>query len=108
MNNRGNNSCRISSLFRPPLIHFREHCKIILLALNDLRKAGRNSGPVAGIRTVTSTELFYRMALSCTSHGQTIAVAMLGRSADALALVEPPSTKPKRHAEDRKIREEES
>jgi hypothetical protein len=40
--------------------------------------------------------------------GQTIAVAMLGRSADALALVEPPPAKPKRHPEDRKVREEES
>jgi hypothetical protein len=40
--------------------------------------------------------------------GQTIAVAMLGPSADALALVEPPPAKPKRHPEDRKIREEES
>jgi hypothetical protein len=40
--------------------------------------------------------------------GQTIAVAMLGPSAEALALVEPPPAKPKRHPEDRKIREEES
>jgi hypothetical protein len=39
--------------------------------------------------------------------GQTIAVAMLGLSADALSLVEPPSAKPKRHPEDRKVREEE-
>jgi hypothetical protein len=64
INHRGNNSCKIASLFRPPLIHFREYCKIILLALKDLRKAGRNSGPGAEIRTVTSTELFQRMALS--------------------------------------------
>ena len=40
--------------------------------------------------------------------GQAIAVAMLGPSADALALVEPPPAKPKRHPEDRKVREEES
>jgi hypothetical protein len=40
--------------------------------------------------------------------GQTIAVAMLGRSADSLALVEPLPAKPKRHPEDRKIHEEES
>ena len=40
--------------------------------------------------------------------GQTIAVAMLGRSADSLALVDPPPAKAKRHPEDRKIREEES
>ena len=40
--------------------------------------------------------------------GQTIAVAMLGRSADALALVEPPPAKPKRHPEDSNVREEES
>ena len=40
--------------------------------------------------------------------GQTIAVAMLGPSADALALVEPPPAKPKRHPEDRKVREEEA
>jgi len=40
--------------------------------------------------------------------GQTIAVAMLGRSADALALVEPPPAESKRHPEDRKVREEES
>ena len=40
--------------------------------------------------------------------GKTIAVAMLGRSASALALIEPPPVKPKRHPEDRRIREEES
>jgi hypothetical protein len=40
--------------------------------------------------------------------GQTIAVAMLGRSVDALALVEPPPAKPKRHPGDKKVREEES
>ena len=40
--------------------------------------------------------------------GQTIAVAMLGRSVDSLALVDPPPAKAKRHPEDRKIREEES
>ena len=40
--------------------------------------------------------------------GQTIAVAMLGPSTDALALVEPPRPKPKRHPEDRKAREEEA
>jgi hypothetical protein len=40
--------------------------------------------------------------------GQTIAVAMLGPSTDALALVEPPPAKSKRHPEDRKVREEEA
>jgi hypothetical protein len=40
--------------------------------------------------------------------GQTIAVAMLGPSTDALALVEPPRAKPKKHPEDRKVREEEA
>jgi hypothetical protein len=40
--------------------------------------------------------------------GQTIAVAMLGPSADALALMEPPPAKLKRRPEDRKVREEES
>jgi hypothetical protein len=40
--------------------------------------------------------------------GQTIAVAMLGPSTDALALVEPPWAKPKKHPEDRKVREEEA
>jgi hypothetical protein len=40
--------------------------------------------------------------------GQTIAVAMLGPSTGALALVEPPPAKPKRHPEDRKVREEEA
>lgn len=40
--------------------------------------------------------------------GQTIAVAMLGPSTDALALVQPPPAKPKRHPEDRKVREEEA
>ncbi|HZC35718.1 MAG TPA: hypothetical protein VE242_08895 [Chthoniobacterales bacterium] len=40
--------------------------------------------------------------------GQTIAVAMLGRSPEALELVEPPPAKPKKHPEDRKAREEES
>ena len=39
--------------------------------------------------------------------GQTIAVAMLGPSTDALALLEPPRPKSKRHPEDRKAREEE-
>jgi len=33
---------------------------------------------------------------------------MLGRSGDALALVEPPPAKAKRHPEDSKVREEES
>ena len=40
--------------------------------------------------------------------GKTIAVAMLGRSAGPLALIEPPPVKPKRHPEDRRVREEES
>jgi len=40
--------------------------------------------------------------------GKTVAVAMLGRSAAALALIEPPPVKPKRHPEDRKVREEEA
>jgi hypothetical protein len=40
--------------------------------------------------------------------GQTIAVAMIGPSTDALTLIEPPPVKPKRHPEDRKVREEES
>jgi hypothetical protein len=40
--------------------------------------------------------------------GRSIAVAMLGSSAGALALVEPPPPKPKRPPEDRKVREEES
>jgi hypothetical protein len=40
--------------------------------------------------------------------GKTIAVAMLGRSAGTLALIEPPPVKPKRHPEDRRVREEES
>jgi hypothetical protein len=40
--------------------------------------------------------------------GQAIAAAMIGRSADALALIEPPPVKPKRHPEDRKVRDEES
>jgi hypothetical protein len=40
--------------------------------------------------------------------GQAIAAAMIGPSADALALIEPPRVKPKRHPEDRKVREEES
>jgi len=40
--------------------------------------------------------------------GRSIAVAMLGRSTDALALGEPPPAKPKKHPEDRKVREEES
>jgi hypothetical protein len=40
--------------------------------------------------------------------GRTIAVAMLGPSTDALALVEPPPGKPKRHPEDRKVRDEEA
>jgi hypothetical protein len=40
--------------------------------------------------------------------GQAIAAAMIGPSADALALIEPPPVKPKRHPEDRRVREEES
>jgi hypothetical protein len=40
--------------------------------------------------------------------GQTVAVAMVGPSADALTLVEPPPVKPKRHPDDRRVREEES
>ena len=40
--------------------------------------------------------------------GQAIAAATIGPSADALALVEPPPVKPKRHPEDRRVREEES
>jgi hypothetical protein len=39
--------------------------------------------------------------------GQTIAAAMIGPSAGALSLIEPPPVKPKRHPEDRKVREEE-
>jgi hypothetical protein len=40
--------------------------------------------------------------------GRTIAVAMLGPSTDALTLVEPPPARPKRHPEDRKVRDEEA
>jgi hypothetical protein len=39
--------------------------------------------------------------------GQAIAAAMIGRSADALAMIEPPPIKPKRRPEDRRVREEE-
>jgi hypothetical protein len=38
--------------------------------------------------------------------GRSIAVAMLSRSTGALAVVEPPPAKPKKHPEDRKVREE--
>jgi hypothetical protein len=40
--------------------------------------------------------------------GQAIAAAMIGPSAEALALVEPPPVRPKRHPEAGKVREEES
>jgi hypothetical protein len=39
--------------------------------------------------------------------GQAIAAAMIGPSADALALIEAPPVKPKRRPEDRRVREEE-
>jgi hypothetical protein len=45
---------------------------------------------------------------TANNFGQTIAVAMLGRSVNELALVEPPPAKPKRHPENRKTGEEES
>lgn len=40
--------------------------------------------------------------------GRAIAAAMIGPSADALAVIEPPPVRPKRHPEDNKVREEES
>jgi hypothetical protein len=39
--------------------------------------------------------------------GQAIAAAMIGPSADALGLIEPPPVKPKRRPEDKRVREEE-
>jgi hypothetical protein len=40
--------------------------------------------------------------------GRAIAAAMIGPSADALTLIEPPPVRPKRHPEDSRIHEEES
>ena len=73
------------------LLHFPPH------AGRQFANLFREGGSIAGVGFGTFNDL-----------GCTIAVAMLGRSGDSLALVEPPSPRPKKHPEDRKGREEES
>ncbi len=73
------------------LLHFPPH------AGKQFAKLIREGQPLAAVGFGTANDF-----------GQTVAVAMLGRSASELALVEPPPAKPKRHPEDRKVREEES
>jgi hypothetical protein len=73
------------------LLHFPPH------AGRQFAKLLREGEPIAGVGFGTVNDF-----------GRTIAVAMLGRSTDALVLVEPPPAKPKKHPEDRKAREEES
>ena len=73
------------------LLHLPPH------AGRQFAKLLREGEPIAGIGFGTVNDL-----------GRTIAVAMLGRSTDALVLVEPPPAKPRKHPEDRQVREEES
>ena len=73
------------------LLHFPPH------AGRQFAKLLREGEPIAVIGYGTVNDL-----------GRTVAVAMLGRSTDALVLVEPPPAKPRKHPEDRQVREEES
>jgi hypothetical protein len=73
------------------LLHFPPHTG------RQFAKLLREGEPIAGIGFGTVNDL-----------GRTIAVAMLGRSTEALVLVEPPPAKPRKHPEDRQVRGEES